>query len=109
MYTDIASRKDYFYLLIYAVALAISFSQQGIDAPVFNGRFFWLGKYSFSLYLSHQFYALNLNTLLPDLSIQHLQIAYYACAAVTALVIMLLSDLLRSLAGKLKPHILVRS
>lgn len=101
MYTSTATRKDYFYLLIYAIALIISFSQQGIDVPVFNGRFSWLGKYSFSLYLSHHFYSKNIRTFFPELSDKRLLAVYYGVSVVTALAVMLLSDAIRKYGSKL--------
>jgi peptidoglycan/LPS O-acetylase OafA/YrhL len=109
MYVDVASRMDYFYLLLYAVALVLSFSQQGIDTAVFTGRFFsWLGKYSFPLYLSHHFYSMNIKVFFPGLSRKRLLLVYYGCSALTALVIMVASDLIRKFGSKVKPHILVR-
>lgn len=102
MFAKNASRMDYFYLLIYAIALVISFSQKGIDTPVFNGRFSWLGKFSFSLYLCHHFYATRLGVLFPNLSQKRLLALYYGVSAATALVVMLLSDLIRKYGSKLK-------
>lgn len=101
MYAEKATRVDYFYLVIYMIALIISFSQQGIDVPVFNGRFSWLGKYSFSLYLCHHFYATRIGVLLPDLSQKRLLVVYYGVSVVTALVVMLLSDAIRKYGSKL--------
>lgn len=101
MYTYTASRLDYFFLVLFAIALIISFSEKGIDAPLFNGRFFWLGKYSFSLYLSHHFFAKNVRAFFPEFSNKHLLLIYYVLSAATALVVMFLSDLIRKYGSKL--------
>lgn len=102
MYAQSASRADYFFLLVFAVALIITFSEMGIDAAVFRGRFFWFGKYSFSLYLCHHFFARNVKVFFPDFSNKRLLFIYNICSAVTALFVMLLSDLIRKYGSKLK-------
>ena len=103
MYTSTATRKDFFYLLIYAIALVISFSQMGIDTVVFNNRFFsWLGKFSFPLYLSHHFYSKNIRAFFPKYSDKRLLVLYYGLSLGTALVVMILSDLIRKYGSKLK-------
>ena len=102
MYKYTASKTDYFFLLVFAVALIISFSEKGIDAPLFAGRFSWWGRYSFALYLSHNYIGKNLKYFFPDLTGKQRLPIYYAGAAVTALVVMLLSDLIRKHGSKLK-------
>lgn len=99
------TRYDYFYLLVFAVALTISFSQKGIDTALFRGRFFaWLGKFSFPLYLSHYFYSQTVRTFFPGLSDRQLLITYYGLSALTALVVMGLSGLIRKIFAKLALH-----
>ncbi|MBQ7817708.1 MAG: acyltransferase [Oscillospiraceae bacterium] len=103
MYTSTATRKDFFYLLVYAIALIISFSQMGIDTVVFRGSFFsWLGKFSFPLYLSHHFYSKNIRAFFPDYSDKRLLVVYYGISVLTALFVMFLSDLIRKHGSKLK-------
>jgi peptidoglycan/LPS O-acetylase OafA/YrhL len=83
--------------------LVISFSQKGIDTAVFSGRFFsWLGKFSFSVYLTHHFYSTRLTTVFPKYSDKRLLAVYYGVSILTALVVMGLSDLIRKHGSKLK-------
>lgn len=103
MFTSTATRKDFFFLLVYAIALIISFSQKGIDTAVFSGRFFsWLGKFSFPLYLCHHFYSKNIKVFFPKYSDKRLLAVYYGVSILTALVVMGLSDLIRKHGSKLK-------
>lgn len=106
MYHEKASRMDYFFILIFALGLIISFSQKGIDTALFDGRFSWLGRYSFPVYLSHHFYSTNLDNFFPKYSDKRLLVLYYGLSLSTALVVMVLSDLIRKkgtgIAAKLK-------
>lgn len=101
MYFEHASRMDYFNILLFALALIISFSQKGIDTAVFNGRFSWLGRFSFSVYLSHFFYSTHIADFFPNFSQKKLLAIYYGVSLVTALVVMLLSDAIRKYGSKL--------
>lgn len=95
MYFEKATRMDYFFIFALAVGLAITFSQKGIDAKLFDGHFSWLGKFSFSIYLSHHFYSTNIDQFFPGYSPKRLLVIYYGLSLGTALVVMGLSDLLR--------------
>lgn len=100
MYRKSASRLDYFCILVFALGLIISFSQKSIDTALFRGRFFsWLGKFSFSIYLSHHFYSINIDKFFPDRSSKELLVIYYGLSLLTALVVMGLSDLIRKAGG----------
>ena len=99
-----ASQLDYVYLVVYAVAIFISFSQQGIDAGWFQKPiFFFLGKVSFPLYLAHNCWAKNINKFLPkELSDVSRFVIYLAVSVVATLVIMEASALVRKLGKVLK-------
>ena len=103
MYTVAASRKDYFFLLIYAIALMISFSQQGIDAKIFDGKVFtFLGRFSFPLFLTHSTCSSFINYLLPqDFSNSQRLLIYYAYSILSAIAVMMISDLIRKHGGKI--------
>ncbi len=110
MYREKASRMDYFFILLLALGLIISFSQKGIDTVVFDGRFSWLGRFSFSVYLSHHFYSTNMDKFFPELSGNRLLVLYYGLSLGTALVVMGLSDLIRKYGSKLQlKRLFVRS
>lgn len=88
MYYEKSSGRDFFFLLVMAIAVALSFSHKGIDARFFDKPFFnWLGQYSFYLFLGHTFYGDRLNLLLPIASNNQKKVVYYACAIVTSFVI----------------------
>ena len=89
MYYEKAGNRDFFVLLLLALAVGLSFSHKGIDAPLFdNGFFMWLGKYSFYLFLGHTFIAQNLNYILPKGFSNNEKVAIYLiCAGVTSFVI----------------------
>lgn len=67
MYFAKASTRDYFFVLLMAVAVILSFSQKGIDAKLFDNKLsLWLGKWSLPLYLGHTFYAYHLKLVMPE-------------------------------------------
>lgn len=104
MRTEGASRRDYYYILVFAVAVLLSFSSQGIDAKWFQGRFVaFLGKFSFSLYLAHGCWAKKISVFLPE-SFSETQrfVIYLVVSVVTALLIMGVSLLIRKLGKTLK-------
>lgn len=99
-----ASRRDYYYLFVYVIAILISFSEQGIDTKLFQTRIFsWLGKFSFALYLGHHCWSKHLNAILPaEIPFQKRFVIYSVCAALSAAVIMVLSALIRWIGKKLR-------
>lgn len=100
MYQKTASTLDFYYLFVCAGAILLSFSQCGIDANWFQGRFFaFLGKVSFALYLSHNCWAININTFLPEaFSKKERFAAYLAASAVSTVAVMVISLIIRKLA-----------
>ena len=105
-----ASRRDYYYILVFAVAVLLSFSGQGIDANWFQGRIVaFLGKFSLSLYLSHYCWSVRVNHFLPEeFSNTQRLVIYFVVSVVTALLIMGLSSLIRRLGKTLKKPLLVK-
>lgn len=104
MYEEKASSLDFYYLLVCAVAILLSFSACGIDANWFQGRFFaFLGKVSFPLYLSHNCWAKNINSILPeDFSQKERIVVYLAVSAASAIAVMVTSWIIRKLCGLCK-------
>lgn len=104
MAMESASRRDYYYVAVYAVAILISFSGQGIDASLFQNSFSsFLGRISFPLYLSHNCWAKNINTFLPEgLSRIEKLLIYGVVSLVTTAVVFGLSSLIRVLGKTLK-------
>lgn len=99
---------DFFYLLVFIVAVILAFSQQCIDAPWYQNKvIYWLGKISLPLYLSHIFYAQNLTLLLPNMTDPRKLFAlYFACAGVTAVAVHWGGKGVRLLAGKIRAQFL---
>lgn len=102
MYYAGAGGRDYFFLLVMAVAVGLSFSHKGIDAALFdNSVSIWLGKWSLPLYLGHTFYTYNLNKVVPE-SFTHDQkwVVYLACATATSFLIWGLSIVIKKVFPK---------
>lgn len=97
MYYYNASRNDYFFILIYAIAIVITFSEKTICPGIYNNKVcYFFGKYSFSLFLAHAFYSLNLNKMLPnELTNSERMLIYIACSLVTGFVVMFISEIIR--------------
>lgn len=97
MYLYKPMTQDYFFILLLCIAVMLSFSGLGAGSWLFDNRLsFALGKFSTALFFSHLYYAQNLNRILPEtMSSTGKVIVYLFCAFVTALVIQVLSDLLR--------------
>ncbi len=93
---DDVSLDDY-HLLVMAIAVILTFSQQCIDTRLFqNPVSVWLGKLSLPLYLNHVYWAKYLPDLLPDtLSDKKLMVIYVGCSLMTTAFVMLLSTGLR--------------
>ena len=92
-----ASRRDYFFILIYAIAIIITFSEKTADKRFFNNKLcYFLGKYSFSLYLSHSFWSTCFNKLIfAEMSNAEKMLVYMALSFATGFFVMLVSDFIR--------------
>ena len=101
-----ATRLDYYYIAVLSVAILLSFSECGFDVSWFRNRFFsFLGKFSFALYLSHHCWAVNMNALFPDLSVNKRFAVYLIISFAAAAVIMGLSAIMRKTGKILKSPI----
>ena len=91
-------RGELLCIILFCVAIAITFSEQSMDSCMYNNKMIlWLGKFSFPLYLSHIIYANRLVNLVPtswDFSM--LLVCYLICSIMTAVVVMFVSDHIRS-------------
>lgn len=92
-----AKKYDYFFVALIAVAIAFTFSEQGVDTDYFNNKFvLWLGRFSIPLYFSHTFFASYLNYFVPtEWSIKMRLLIYMCISFVTALFVMALSSAIR--------------
>lgn len=97
MYCQRASRQDYFYILVYVVAIIITFSEKTVDIELFNNRLcHFLGKYSFCLFLSHSHFSHNITSILSvNMGDKSRLLVYLMCSIITAALVMLISDSIR--------------
>lgn len=103
MYYYSASKWDIFFIALLCIGICLSFSgQTALSSLPENRIIFWLGKYSFPLYLSHQFYAKHLNDILPvSFTNNQRMMVYLLCSFLTALAVWGISALLRKNSGRI--------
>ncbi len=97
MYTEEASKRDYFFIMLIAFGVICSFSEIGYLSHFFDSSFsYFLGKFSVPLYFSHVFYAGNLNKILPNefTGIERMTV-YLCCSFITAGIVMIFSKQIR--------------
>ena len=115
MFRYSGTRKDYFFLLLFIVAICITVSQKGIDAAWYNKKiFYYLGNFSLSLYFSHYFYALTLNDVLPEgMTNNEKMVIYWILSLITTVVVFLAGKLWRryssAIIGKCKALFIAQS
>lgn len=99
-----SSKRDYFYVLILAMAVVITFSGQTVDTNWYNNKFcYWLGKFSLSVYLSHAAWCKLITAFLPaGTSLKKQVAAYLAVSVVTAFVVYFLGVLWRKISPALQ-------
>lgn len=91
-----ATKYDFLFLFLAALSVMLSFSGQSISAKLYNNKFsFFAGRFSFSLYLSHVFYAKFLPLIFPSWTYANLFILYWILAIGTGLFVMYSSELIR--------------
>lgn len=97
MFLETPSRRDLFFIGLLCLGISLSFSKQTLLSELPESKFvFWLGKFSFPLYLSHQFYAKGLNDLLPAVYTNaQRMVIYLFCSFATALFVWGFSNLIR--------------
>lgn len=100
------TKYDVFYVFVFFVAVVLAFSQQCVDAPLYQNRFvYWLGKISLPYFLSHIYFAQDLPLILPEgLSRGKMWAAYFACTIVTTVIVYWGGKGIRVLTGRVKTH-----
>lgn len=100
-YGHAGSKMQFIILLLFAVSLTISFSHQGLFAPLYDNRaVYWLGKFSFPLFLSHHAWSGKMNRMFPDDTYAQLFPKYVILSVLTAAAVFVLSAGLRKVYGK---------
>lgn len=84
-----ASKQDFFYILLLAIAIVFSFSQQGIETGIYQNRLvFLMGEASLYLFLSHTYWASNLNALFTqDMTNFHKMLVYGICVGINTAIL----------------------
>lgn len=92
------SKMQFVILLLFAVSVTISFSHQGFFACIYDNRIcYWLGKFSFPLFLSHHAWSGKMNRMFPNDSYAQLFPKYVLLSVATAVTVYLISAFLRKL------------
>lgn len=95
------SRMQFVILLLFAVSVTISFSHQGLLAFAYDNRaVYWLGAFSFPLFLSHHAWSGKMRRMFPGDSYAQLFPKYAALSVATAFVVFFVSAYLRRFYGK---------
>ena len=105
MCTEKASLKDYYYILLLALALIISFSGQTyLERPFNNGFMGFLGRFSVPLYFGHFIRSGAVGKLGKKLPLDRRMVVYLGVSFASATFIYLLSAMIRRwrIAEKLK-------
>lgn len=96
MCTEKASLKDYYYTLLLALALIISFSGQTyLERPFNNGLMGFLGRFSVPLYFWHFVWSSAVGKLGKELPLDRRMVVYLGVSFASATFIYLPSALIR--------------
>lgn len=96
MFEKHSDNMHFVLLLIFAVCVPITFSHEGIAAPLFDNRLcYFLGKASFSLYIGHIFWIKSLDAFFPSYSFKQQLCILAVLLIITVAAIMGISNLIR--------------
>ncbi len=101
------SRMEFIILVLFAVSVTISFSHQGMLAPLFDNRaVYWMGKFSFPLFLSHHAWSGRMTRMFPGDSYLELFGKYAVLSVGTAAGVYFISGVLRKVYARYQGVIL---
>lgn len=96
MFGKHSDKMSFVVLMIFAVCVPITFSHEGIAAPLFDNRLcYFLGKASFSLYIGHIFWIKSLDAFFPSYSFKQQLCILAVLLIITVAAIMGTSNLIR--------------
>ncbi len=102
-----ASTMQFVILLLFAVSITISFSHQGMLAPLYDNRVvYWLGQFSFPLFLSHHAWSGKMNRMFPNESYAQLFPKYVALSVATAFAVYGISAGVRWVYARLREPVM---
>lgn len=100
------SKMQFLILLLFAAAVTVSCSHQGLLAPLYdNAVSYWLGRFSFPLFLSHHAWSGRMQRMFPDDTYAQLFPKYILLSVGTAFLVYALSGWVRYLYGKYKKQL----
>lgn len=102
-YGHATSKMQFIVLLLFAAAVTISFSHQGLFAPLYDRpAVYWLGRFSFPLFLSHHAWSGRMNRMFPEDTYAQLFPKYLLLSVGTAFAVYVISAWVRKLCAKYK-------
>ena len=105
-YGHATSKMQFMILILFAIAVTISFSHQGMFAPLYDNRVvYWLGRFSFPLFLSHHAWSGRMNRMFPDDTYAQLFPKYVLLSVGTAFAVYVISAWVRRIGGKYKDSV----
>lgn len=106
-YGHAASKMQFMILILFAAAVTISFSHQGLLAPLYDRpAVYWLGRFSFPLFLSHHAWSGRMNRMFPKETYAQLFPKYIALSVGTAFAVYAISAWARRIYKKHKDLLL---
>ena len=105
---SVRQAESFVVILLIAVAITLTFSQQCTDFNLFQNRFvLWLGKISLPIYLNHFYFSCTINKILPKtMSNSYKVIILFVLTAVASAIVMICAALIRAFIPKFKKIIL---
>lgn len=101
-YQHQGSQMDFVIVLMFAVAITITFSKHGIISPLFDNKFmYFLGKISFPIYLGHGYWSHALARLYPEESYGQLIPKYFLVIILTSTIIFWVSKGIRRISPQI--------
>lgn len=106
------TKNDYFFIILLTLAIALSFAHKGLFADFFDNKIsYFLGEYSFPLFLTHSVFSYTINKIFPMLITDTQKvICYLSVSFVAALFLMYVSLFIRSRKNeilKIVRHLLI--
>ena len=102
-YGHATSKMQFIILLLFAIAVPVSFSHQGLLAPLYDNRVvYWLGRFSFPLFLSHHAWSGRMNRMFPNDTYVQLLPKYILLSVSTAFAVSVISAWVSRWFGKYK-------
>lgn len=92
-------KTDFLLVVFLFFAVSVSFSHQSIVAPIFDNKMiYFLGKFSFSIFLGHIYWSHAIKKMFPHYSVPLKYLVYAVLTLITAMIIYGISQMIRKSA-----------